>query len=225
MTNFAGDKKVDSSILTKPERRFINWTVPKIPTWIRTYHLTLMSIPISLLIILFGFLAKYQISWLWGVSLMIFLQWLTDSLDGSLGKYQNEGLIRWGYYMDHFLDFFFLCSILIAYSFILPDNLKYLQFFVLAIFSGFMVNSYLAFAASNKFRISYLGIGPTEVRIIFILINSMIALFGKTYVGPALPYILILSTFGLIIVTYKTHKELWTLDKFQKSNPKDPIHE
>jgi archaetidylinositol phosphate synthase len=213
MTNFAGDKKVGSSILTKPERKFINWAVPKIPVWIRTYHLTLMTIPISLFIILFSYLAKNNILWLWLVSLMIFLQWLTDSLDGSLGKFQNEGLIRWGYYMDHFLDYVFLCAILIGYSLILPDNLKYLQFFVLVIFGAFMVNSYLAFAASNKFRITFLGIGPTEIRIIFILINSMIILFGKTYIGAALPYVLILSTIGLIIVTYKTQKQIWELDK------------
>ncbi|MDF1496827.1 MAG: hypothetical protein P1P90_02075 [Patescibacteria group bacterium] len=213
MTQFNGDQKVDSSILTKPERKFIDWMVPKIPIRIRTYHLTLMTVPISLFIIIFGYLAKDNINWLWLVSFMIFTQWLTDSLDGSLGKYQGEGLIRWGYYMDHFLDYIFLCAILIGYSFILPDNLKYLQFFVLAIFGAFMVNSYLAFAASNKFRIAHLGIGPTEVRIIFILINTMIILFGKTYIGASLPYILILSTIGLIIVTYRTQKEIWNMDK------------
>ncbi|MBU2566363.1 hypothetical protein KKG46_02260 [Patescibacteria group bacterium] len=213
MTQFAGDQKVGASLLTKPERKFIDWMVPKIPNWIRTYHLTLMTVPISILIVLFGFLSKENISWLWLVSLMIFMQWLTDSLDGSLGKHQGEGLIRWGYYMDHFLDYIFLCSILIGYSFILPDNLKYLQFFVLVVFGAFMVNAYLAFAANNKFKISYLGIGPTEVRIIFILINSMIALFGKTYIAPSLPYILILSILGLIVVTYRTQKDLWMTDK------------
>ena len=65
---------------------------------------------------------------------MITLQWLTDSLDGAIGRYRNVGLIRWGYYMDHFLDYIFLCSILIGYSLILPDNFKYLLFFLLAIF-------------------------------------------------------------------------------------------
>lgn len=213
MTQFSGDQKVDSSILTKPERKFIDWIVPKIPNQIRTYHLTLMTIPISLFIIIFGYLAEDNINWLWLVSFMIFMQWLTDSLDGSLGKYQGEGLIRWGYYMDHFLDYIFLCAILIGYSFILPDNLKYLQFFVLAIFGAFMINSYLAFAASNKFRISHMGIGPTEIRIIFILINTMIIIFGRTYIGSSLPYILILSTIGLIIVTHKTQKEIWNIDK------------
>lgn len=224
MTQFAGDKKEGASILTKYEVKFINWIVPKIPAWIRTYHLTLMTLPISLLIIAFSYMAKSNIAWLWGVSFMIFLQWLTDSMDGSLGKYQGEGLVRWGYYMDHFLDYIFLCSILIGYSLILPDNFKYLQFFILAVFGAFMVNSYLAFAASNKFRIAYMGIGPTEIRIIFILINSMIAIFGKTYIAPALPYILVLSTVGLIVVTYNTQKELWFIDKNTRSSHNDTIH-
>ncbi len=213
---FAGDKKVGASWLHGPEQRIIRFAMRYVPAWIKSYHLTLATIPISLAIVGCSFLAKGDIGWLWAISALIVLQWITDSLDGAVGRAHGEGLIRWGYYMDHFLDYIFLCSVLIGYSILLPDHFKYLQFFVLALFGAFMVNAYLAFAASNKFRISYLGIGPTEIRILFVLINTLLIFFGKTYLAQTLPYVLPLTVVGLIIVTYRTQRELWKMDQEAK---------
>ncbi|MFA6161386.1 MAG: CDP-alcohol phosphatidyltransferase family protein [Patescibacteria group bacterium] len=209
---FAGDKKVGQSLLTPWEMRLVAWAVPKVPLFIRTYHLTLATIPISLGIVIFSYMARFDINWLWLVSLLIAAQWVTDGLDGAVGRAREEGFIKWGYYMDHFLDYIFLCAILIGYMLLIPDRFKDVHFFVLAIFGAFMVNSYLAFAASNKFRIAYLGIGPTEIRLVFIFINTLIILFGRTYMVAALPYVLIFSFFGLCVVVYKTQKEIWDMD-------------
>jgi len=219
---FAGDKKVGQSLLGPLEKRFISWAAPRVPKGIETYHLTLLTIPISLAIVGLSYLAKSNIQWLWGVSSLIALQWLTDSLDGSVGRLRNTGLVKWGYYMDHFLDYVFLCAILIGYSLMLPDHYKYLQFFVLAIFGSFMVSTYLAFAATNRFRIEHLGIGPTEIRILFIVINSLIVLFGKTYLAWSLPYVLPLSLICLSYVVYRTQKEIWAMDMQDKWNREQP---
>ncbi|MEO5927767.1 MAG: CDP-alcohol phosphatidyltransferase family protein [Patescibacteria group bacterium] len=215
---FGGDKKVGQSLLHGPEQVLIQAAAPRVPAWIKSHHLTLASIPISLLIILCSYLGKESIEWLWAVSGLIALQWITDSLDGAVGRLRKEGLIRWGYYMDHLLDFFFLASILIGYMLLLPDKSKWIHFFVLAIFGGFMVNSFLAFAATNKFRVSYLGFGPTEARLVFILINTLIILFGKTYLAFSLPYILGFALLGLIVVIYKTQKETWEMDMEARQN-------
>jgi phosphatidylglycerophosphate synthase len=209
--------KVGTSIFGPLEQRFIRWAVPRLPSWLRSHHLVLASIPISLLIILSSYLAKGDSVWLWAVSGLIVLQWLTDSFDGALGRFRKEGLIMWGYYMDHLLDYFFLAAILIGYMLLLPDHYKYLQFFVLTIFGGFMVNSYLAMATTHQFRIAHLGIGPTEVRLVFILINTLIFFFGKTYLGGTLPYVLAFSFFGLIVVVYKTQRDMWQADMQRKS--------
>lgn len=209
---FAGDKKKGQSMLGPLEKRLVNYLTPKVPLWITSHGLTYTTIPISLFIILFSFLAQTNILWLWGASAMIALQWLTDSLDGSVGRYRNAGLIRWGYYMDHFLDYIFLCSVMIGYSILLPDNLKYLLLFLLAIFGAFMVNSYLSFSATNEFQISYLGIGPTEIRILFILVNTLLILFGKTHLAFTVPFILPLSVIGLCIVVRRASRHIWQID-------------
>ncbi|MBU0625395.1 CDP-alcohol phosphatidyltransferase family protein [Patescibacteria group bacterium] len=213
---FGGDKKIGWWLLQKPEKKFVDWLVPHLPHWIKTYHLTLASIPISLLIIFCGYLGHtHGVHWLWWISLLIFLQWLTDSLDGAVGRAQNEGLIRWGYYMDHLLDYFFLSSVLITYMLIIPEQSKLVHFMVLVIGGGFMVNSYLAFSATNQFRISYFGIGATEARIVLIALNTLIILFEKTYLAFALPYALGLAFLGLIAAIFQTHRHLWHLDKNQ----------
>lgn len=92
---FAGDKKKGQSILGPVERRFIDWAIPKVPKPIMSHHLTALTAVWSALTILFGWLARSDLAWLHGVSLMVFLQWLTDSLDGSLGKYRKQGLVKW----------------------------------------------------------------------------------------------------------------------------------
>ena len=213
---FGGNSKVGTSILGPPEKRLIAWLVPRVPAWISSAQLTLATIPISIGIILAGYAARFNINWLWAFSFLIFLQWLTDSLDGSVGRHRNTGLIRWGYYMDHLLDYVFLFSILLGYALLYPGEDKYLQFLVLAIFSVFMINSFLDFAATNEFRISYFGFGPTEARIVFIVVNALIILFSSLYLGWLLPWILIASLIGLIIVVARTQKQLWDYDMAQK---------
>ena len=228
---FAGDKKDGRSLLADAEEHLKNWMLPKVPKSVETYHLTLTTVLWCLLLIVFGFLSRHNVHWLWLSSLVIFLQYITDLLDGAIGRTRNTGLIKWGFYMDHFLDYMFLCSILIGYSFRLTGNQKLLLLFILMLFGAFMVNSFLSFAATNKFRISYMGIGPTEMRIIFILINSLLIFVACTrdasdpsqpsYLARSLPYILWASTFVLFVTVFKTQKSLWLLDMDNKNKEAD----
>jgi len=211
--NFAGDKKIDFSLFGKIESRAINYLVPRIPRWIGPHHLTLSTLIWSAFIVIFSFLAsKYDIRWMWLTSLMIFAQYVTDALDGALGRHRRAGQVRWGFYMDHFLDYVFLCAILIGYSFILPDKFNTL-FFLLATFGAFMVNSYLYFAATNKLKIIYLKIGPTEIRLIFIAINTLLIYLHKTYLAKFLPMVLIFTLLGLIYLVYRSQDEIKKIDK------------
>lgn len=216
---FNGDKKVSVSFLGKWEKRFVEKTIHLIPPGIETYHLTLSTILWSALIIVFSYMAQNNIHWMWGTSVMIVLQYLTDLFDGAVGRLRNTGLIRWGYYMDHFLDYVFLCSILIGYSFLFNDKFNSL-FFILAVLVAYMVNSFLAFAATNEFKIEHLGIGPTEIRLLFIIINTLLIIFHKTYLVTLLPYVLIFCLLGLVYVTYKTQQEIWKKDMELKEQMK-----
>lgn len=214
---FAGDKKKGMSLFGPLEKKIVEKYTSKIPKCVETYHLTMLTVLWSGLIVVFGVLARDDIRWLWLVSLMIAFQYVTDLFDGAVGRYRNTGLVKWGYYMDHFLDYIFLCSILIAYMFIVPDNMKWIQFFILALFGAFMVNSYLSFASTNEFKIEYLKIGPTEVRLAFIIVNTLWIIFGHTYLQWSLPFVLVASILGLTYTVYNTQKYIWAIDMKEKN--------
>lgn len=213
---FAGDKKEGFSLLGKWEKKLVDKYTSKIPRGIETYHLTLTTILWCAIIIFCGYMAQYNFNWLWGTSAAIVMQYITDLFDGAVGRLRQTGLIRWGYYMDHFLDYIFLCSILIGYSFTLLDRYNTL-FYTLAVFGAYMVNSYLAFAATNRFKIEFFKMGPTEMRLAFIITNILLIIFKKTYLGWALPIIFWLSVIGLVAVVYDTQKHIWKKDLEEKN--------
>jgi phosphatidylglycerophosphate synthase len=210
---FGGDKKAPMrTLLAKYERKFIDKNVSKIPGWIQGYHLTVMTIPLSIGLIIFGYLARSNYAWLWLSSLMLFLQWFTDSFDGALGKFRDTGIPKWGFFMDHFLDFVFMSSVFIGYSFLVEGLNEKIVYLLIPVFGCFMVSSYLAFGATNEFKITYLWVGPTEVRVWFFILNCLIIKFGTGFIEKSLIYILVLSIVFLCIVVYRTQKYIWNID-------------
>jgi phosphatidylglycerophosphate synthase len=219
--SFAGASKINTSFLTPLERRLAPVVLPRIPNWLQTQHLTMLTLAWSLLILLFSYLAASNLKWLWLVSLMILLQYITDHYDGKVGKYRNTGLVRWGYYMDHLLDYFFLCSVIIGYAFILPERSRYQLLFMLAVFGAYDLSTFLVFAATDRLKISYLKFGPTEFRLALIVINALLILYGTKYMISGLKYVNAGAVLGLCLMVYKAQKHIWQLDMEQKSQDLD----
>jgi hypothetical protein len=106
--------------------------------------------------------------------------------------------------------------LIIAYALIAQpeDNLEWWFFLILAITSGYMVNSFLCFAATNEFEIYFLGVGPTEIRVCFILLTSFIIIFdpGREYFSYGVPIYAGILALGLIFLARQSHAKLWVLD-------------
>ncbi len=204
------------SPLAAVERRFIDANVSKFPPWIETYHLTMLTVPWSLGVLLFGYLAQTNLHWLWLSSLMIVLQWFTDAFDGSLGKHRNTGLVKWGYYMDHFLDFVFISALLVGYTFLFPEPARTTMIILVPVIGAFWVNAFLSFSVTNEFQITYLGAGPTEIRILFILVNTAIIAVGPAPVGRILGKVLAAALVLLCVVVHRTHRRAWRIDMLAK---------
>jgi len=210
---FAGDKKHGQSLLFRAEQPLKMWGVRIMPQFVETQHLTYMTLLWSLINVWVAFHAPANLTWLWVINAMIVLQYLTDLWDGELGRQRNAGLIKWGFYMDHFLDYLFLCSMVFAGYMISPAGLELWYFGLLVLTGSLMVNSFLAFAATNRFQISYYGIGPTESRLLFIAINTYIIYFGTQHFDILVPGAFILTAIALFLNTYQIQKMLWNEDK------------
>lgn len=215
---FAGDRKAPMrSPLAKIERQFIDRYVGSFPPWIETYHLTMMTLLWSAGVLYVAHRAgRGSDHWLWLSSLMLVLQWFTDAFDGSLGKHRNTGLVKWGYYMDHFLDFIFMSALLAGYTFLLEGTDKTIMIILIPLIGAFWVNAFLSFSVTNEFEITQMGLGPTEIRILFILLNTAIIFRGPGVLAHVLRPLLALVLIGLCIVVHKTHRRVWKIDMAEK---------
>jgi len=196
------------------EKAFKEYIVPKISPYTTTYYLTYLTLLWAALIILSGYLANSNSLWLLLISLSIMLQYITDMLDGVVGRFKDTGLVKWGYYADHFFDFIFIVSIFIGYHLFLDgfQNYNPIYLFILAaIIVGFMISSYLYTGVSKKVTISFLRIGPSEGRVLLTIFN-IILIFNKNILVFILPYSIIISLTALAIVFYFSQKKLWKVD-------------
>jgi len=219
---FAGAGKTNSGLLVPLERRLASFVLPRVPRWLETYHLTLVTPVWSVLIVVFGYLAARDLRWLWMANLMIVLHYFTDHFDGKLGKFRNTGLRRWGFYMDHLFDYGFLCSILLGYSFLLPQRALFSMLLVLCVFSAFMFHTFLMLAATEEFRVSFSIFGPTEMRIGLIIINALIVRFGTRGLKGSLPWIALGGVVALAVLAYRAQKKLWQADMLAKAREHTP---
>ncbi len=213
MDNFSGDKKEPiKSPSAKYEQQLIQVILPKLPIWLKGRHLTMMSIPLSIGMVILGYFAQFNHDLLWASSLLICFHWFTDSLDGAVGRMRKEGVPRWGFYMDHFMDFVFMVCMIIGYSFLFEGESKELILLLIPVSTGFMINSFLQFGATQKFEITYYGIGPTDLRIFSIILNCLIIFFGIEFIEIGLFYVFIFLILILIIIIYKTQKDIRKID-------------
>ena len=74
----------------------------------------------------------------------------------------------------------------------------------LAIAGGFMIHAFLEFGATGQFSLSYLKLGPVEIRLVFIGINTTLLTFGRSSMVAAVPPVLLISGGVLISLVCRT---------------------
>jgi phosphatidylglycerophosphate synthase len=98
------------------------------------------------------------------------LNWLGDSLDGTLARVRNRQRPRYGFYVDHITDTiaaFFLMGGLALSGYIHPA----IAIGMLVAFLMLSIEAYLATYTLGEFRLSYWKFGPTEIRLLLAIGN------------------------------------------------------
>lgn len=210
---FLGDQKNSTYVLERFQLPIVEAIINRTPKFVNSIHLTLLSIPISILLIAAGYLATKNVYWLFASSVIIILSWLADSCDGALGVKRREGLKRWGFYMDHTLDFVFLVAVSISYGFIFEGVARTCVYLFIPIMGAYMFNSFLAYGATGKLKVTYYNFGPTEIKIGLAFANIYVVFYGTKYIELGLPYVLIFLVCMLALIIYQTQKEIIALDR------------
>src|SRR5205807_325893 len=215
---FAGAGKTNFGLLVPFERRLAAFVLPRIPEWLETYHLTLLTPVWSIGAVIFDRMAAGNLRWLWMTNLMIVLHYFTDHFDGKLGKYRNTGLRKWGFYMDHLFDYSFLCAILLGYSFLIPQKSMFDLMLVLCVMSTFMFHTHLMLATTEELRVSFSRFGPTEMRIALIILNILMIKFGTRGLKGSLPWIALGGIIAFSVVAFLAQRKLWRVDMEKRTS-------
>jgi phosphatidylglycerophosphate synthase len=153
------------SILAGAEKTALVWMAQRLPRWINSDHLTLLGFAAMLLAGVAYAFAHYHRSALLIVILALALNWLGDSLDGTLARVRNQQRPRYGFYVDHVLDLvgtFTLLGGLALSGYMDP----LLALAMLAAYLTAAAEEFLATHVRQVFHLSFMGFGPTELRII-----------------------------------------------------------
>jgi phosphatidylglycerophosphate synthase len=215
-------RKVGRWLLAGWERRFVARNLQRVPSWLETHHLTLLTVPWCAAVLASGWLAAHvDLRWLTLASLAIALQYLTDLFDGAVGRARETGLVRWGYFMDHLLDFAFLCSLLFAYGLLVPAASMPWLLALFGLMGTLMASEFLAFGATGEFRISHFGVGPTELRLLLIGANQAVVALGPEALARALPFAVAAVALAGVTIVFRTQQRIWQLDMKAKRRTAD----
>jgi archaetidylinositol phosphate synthase len=174
----AKHKRTNSTLLSFAERPALSWLCARLPSWVTPDLLTLTGL-IGSFITGIGYLLLAKSPWfIWMASLGLALNWFGDSLDGSLARFRHIERPKYGFFIDHTVDVVAEFAILggIALSGYVNPFLA-----LLALLGYFMVSIfvYVYTFVSGEFRISYGGMGPTEMRVLGVICNALIFFVGK----------------------------------------------
>lgn len=211
------ETKTNTPFYWKYEQKWIAWAIPKVPSFLSSRFMTWFTVIWALITVACGYLSQYNKFWIWGISISVVGQYITDSLDGALGRFRNSGLINWGHYVDHLLDYVFLCAVLIAYTFIFPKYTIWLMI-MLAIIGGHYASTFLFFSISKKFHMATSGIGMNELKVALIIFNIIIMYYTTSFVETMLIIMNILGLLTLLIAVYSGQKEAEKIDIVNKEN-------
>jgi phosphatidylglycerophosphate synthase len=169
--------RINQSLSGKLEKKALTWLAQRMPAWVTPDTLTGFGLFASLVAFAGYALTRISPAYLWLASLGFILNWFGDSLDGTLARYRNIQRPRYGFFIDHTMD---TISLLLIFAGIAISPYVHGLYAVLALV-GYLVLSiyvYLSTYTSGIFRITYLNVGPTELRLLAVLANALVFFAG-----------------------------------------------
>ena len=202
-----GMLRLQESWVASAEKRALLWLAARTPHRIGPDHLTALGLFAQIAAGAFYAAAAWSRLALLAVIACLALNWLGDSLDGTLARVRQRLRPRYGFYVDHMVDSFGALALMggLALSGYMQP---WLAIGLLIAFLMLSIQSYLATHVLGEFRISFWRFGPTELRLLLAMGNlalfwkPVVHLFGGQYrlfdVGGAIG----LAGMGLMVLVF-----------------------
>jgi archaetidylinositol phosphate synthase len=163
-------RRIQASFLAGVEKKTLIWLADRTPASINSDHLTALGFVGQIAAGVFYALSRWNRYYLLAVIVCLAVNWLGDSLDGTLARVRQQQRPRYGFYVDHMVDSFGAVAMMggLALS-------GYMHpWIAIGLLLGFLVlsiQSYLATYTLGEFRLSFWNFGPTELRLLLAIGN------------------------------------------------------
>jgi len=175
---FVPAQRVNHALTAALERRALQWMALRTPAWVTSDQLTALGLCAQIGAGVCYALARYNRRALLLVIVCLALNWLGDSMDGTLARVRRQQRPRYGFYVDHMVDLFGAIALMCGLGL---SGLAHWQT-AIAMLVGFLLLSsegYLATYTLARFQLSQGVFGPTEIRILLAIGN--LALLHSPY--------------------------------------------
>lgn len=222
-------QRIQTSILNAAEKKVLVWMAERLPQWVTSDMLTFLGVAGAVICAVGFVLGNYDVEWLWLSSLGLVVNWFGDSLDGTLARVRKTQRPVYGFFIDHTLDAVTLCIMCIGAG--LSPMLRFdVAMLVLAGYLCLSIYTYIGAILKGEFRLTYSSFGPTEFRLVVILINTLYmytswaddhySLYGYEFgVFDAVGFVIAVLLFVMYLIQFfKDKKELALKDPLKIMN-------
>jgi archaetidylinositol phosphate synthase len=157
--------RVNEALTARMEKRALQWMAERAPRWVSSDQLTVLGLSAQIGAGICFALSRYDRRFLLAVIVCQALNWLGDSLDGTLARVRRQERPRYGFYVDHIVDVLGAVALMCGLGF---SGLLHWET-AMAMLIAFLVlssESYLATYTLKCFELSQGFLGPTEIRIL-----------------------------------------------------------
>jgi phosphatidylglycerophosphate synthase len=152
----------------------------RLPASINSDHLTSLGFAAQLMTGVSYALSRFSRFWLIASIGFLALNWLGDSMDGTLARVRQKQRPRYGFYVDHMLDS--IGAVALMGGLALSGYMSpVIAAGLLVLFLLLSIQSYLATYTLGEFQMSFWSFGPTELRLLLAVGN--LALFRSPTVS------------------------------------------
>lgn len=153
------------SVLADAEKRLLIAVAKRLPWFINSDHLSGLGMAAIVMAGVSFAIMAFAPGAAWGVVAALAVNWFGDSLDGTVARVRGHQRPRYGYYVDHVIDIAGTSALMVGLA---CSTLIHpvLALALLVVYLLLCAESYLGTHAAGVFRMSFLGFGPTELRLV-----------------------------------------------------------
>lgn len=210
MSDINHHRRVNDILLGPLERPTLKWLAAHMPARVTPDICTFIGVLGAFLTGISYMLSIYSSNFLWLASLGFVINWFGDSLDGTLARYRKIERPIYGFFVDHTVDAVSVTVIILGLG-LTPYVSFNIACLALIAYLLLCVLVFLRTSVIGEFKISYSKLGPTEIRVVLILLNVSMYFGGEWMsalrIGALDPttvnlYDIIVATIGLLLLYF-----------------------